>query len=138
MKSYTLKAKLELLGVISSYSRHRVSNDNAFSKAQFKTMKYRTGYPKDGFASIEEARKWGSNFVNWYNNEHYNSEIKFMKPNSRHNGDTKAIMANRIKVYEAARALNPSRFNKGLRNWTLFEKVALNSTDEVKEKLNII
>lgn len=54
MKSYTLKAKLEVLGVISSYSRPRVSNDNLFSEAHFKTMKYRQGYPKDGFATIEE------------------------------------------------------------------------------------
>lgn len=85
MKSYTLKAKLELLGVISSYSRTRVSNDNPFSEAQFKTMKYRAGYPKNGFASIEEASEWVSNFVDWYNNEYYHNGIKFMTPNSRHN-----------------------------------------------------
>ena len=138
MKSYTLKAKLEVLGVISSYSRPRVSNDNPFSEAQFKTMKYRPGYPKDGFASIEEAREWVSNFVDWYNNEHYHSGIKFMTPNSRHNGETEVIMNNRIKVYEAARALNSSRFNKGIRNWNHPEKVALNPTDEVKDKLKII
>ena len=100
MKSYTLKAKLKVLGVLSSYSIPRVSNDNPFSKAQFKTMKYRPGYPKDGFAIIEEAKEWVSNFVNWYNNEHYHSGIKFMTPNSRHNGETEVIMNNRIKVYE--------------------------------------
>jgi transposase InsO family protein len=137
MKSYTLKAKLEVLGIISSYSRPRVSNDNPFSEAQFKTMKYRPGYPKDGFASIEEAREWVSKFIHWYNNEHYHSGIKFTTPNSRHNGETESIMNNRKKVYETARALNPSRFNKGLRNWTPPEKVALNPTDEIKDKLNI-
>lgn len=62
MKSYTLKAKLEVLGVISSYSRPRVSNDNPYSEAHFKTMKYRPGYPKDGFASIDVAREWVSKF----------------------------------------------------------------------------
>lgn len=111
-KSYTLKAKLYVLGVTYSYSRPRVINDNPFSEAQFKTMKYRLGYPKDGFTSIEEAREWVSKFVNWYNNEHYHSRIKFMPPNSRHNGETKSIMNNRIKVYEAARVLNPAGFNK--------------------------
>ncbi|MCZ6913941.1 MAG: integrase core domain-containing protein [Rickettsia endosymbiont of Ixodes persulcatus] len=138
MKSYTLKTKLEVLGVISSYSRPRVSNDNPFSEAQFKTMKYRPGYLKDGFENIEKAREWVSNFVNWYNNEHYHSGIKFMTPNSRHNGETETIINNRIKVYKAARVLNPSRFNKGIRNWTPPKKVALNPTDEVKNKLNII
>ena len=57
MKSYTLKAKLEVLGVLSSYSRPRVSNDNPFSEAQFRTLKYRSNYPQDGFKSIDEARE---------------------------------------------------------------------------------
>ncbi|WP_341480439.1 integrase core domain-containing protein [Clostridium cibarium] len=123
---------------MSSYSRPRVSNDNPFSEAQFKTMKYRPGYPKDGFTSIEEAREWVSTFVNWYNNEHYHSGIKFMTPNSRHNGETEKILENRIKVYEAARKLNPARFNKDIRNWTPPEMVALNPTDEFKDNLKII
>lgn len=138
MKPYTLKAKLEVLGVISSYSRPRVSNDNPYSEAHFKTMKYRPGYPKDGFASIDAAREWVSNFVNCYNNEHYHSGIKFMTPNSRHNGETESIMNNRIKVYETARALNPTRFNKGIRNWTIPETVALNPTVEIKGKFRIV
>lgn len=133
MKSYTLKAKLENLGILSSYSRPRVSNDNAFSESHFKTMKYRTSYPNDGFSSIEEAREWVLNFVNWYNNEHYHSALKFMTPSSRHNGETDKIMANRKKVYEAARALNPLRFKKGIRNWNPDETVSLNPTNEVKE-----
>ena len=91
METYTLKAKLEVLWVISSYSRPRVSYDNPFSEAQFKTMKYRPGYPKDGFKTIEDAREWVSKFVDWYNNEHYHSGLKFMTPASRHNGDTEAI-----------------------------------------------
>ncbi|MBU3136762.1 hypothetical protein KPL39_10840 [Clostridium gasigenes] len=57
MKSYTIKAKLEGLGVLSSYSRPRVSNDNAFSESHFKTMKYRQSYRQDGFYSIEAAQK---------------------------------------------------------------------------------
>ena len=124
-----------MLGVLSSYSRPRVSNDNPYSEAHFKTMKYRAGYPQDGFKSLEEAREWVAKFVNWYNNEHYHSGLNYLTPNSRHNGDGEEIMKNRIKVYEAARALNPLRFKKGIRNWSVPDKVALNPTDEVKEKI---
>ena len=99
---------------------------------------YRPGYPKDGFASIDAAREWVSNFVNWYNNEHYHSGIKFMTPNSRHNGETESIMNNRIKFYESARAPNQTRFNKGIRNWTIPETVALNPTVEIKGKFRIV
>ncbi|MBU3089896.1 DDE-type integrase/transposase/recombinase [Clostridium gasigenes] len=137
MKSYTLKAKLEGLGVLSSYSRPRVSNDNAFPESHFRTMNYRPSYPQDGFYSIEEAREWVLSFVNWYNNEHYHSALKFMTPSSRHNGETKKIMSNRKKVYEAAQKLNPLKFQKGTRNWNPPEIVSLNPTDEdeVKEKI---
>lgn len=116
MKSHTLKSKLKFLGVLSSYSSPRVSNDNPFSETQFKTLKYRSGYPKDGCKSIDKAREWVSNFVNWYNNEHYHSGINFLTPNSRHNGDSDKIMANRMSVYEVARNLNPLRFNRCIRN----------------------
>jgi len=135
MKSYTLKAKLEVLGVLSSYSRPRVSNDNPFSEAQFRTLKYRSNYPQDGFKTIDEAREWVSKFVDWFNNKHYHSGLNFLTPNSRHNGEDNTIMAHRTKVYESARQLHPQRFNKGIRNWKSPEKVALNPTDEVKEIL---
>lgn len=61
-----------------------------------------------------------------------------MTPNSRHQGNTESIMNNRIKVYEAARDLNPYRFNRGIRNWKPPEKVALNPTDEIKDKLKTV
>lgn len=86
MKSYTLKAKLEELGVLSSYSRPRVSNDNPYSEAHFKTLKYRQGYPQDGFKTIDDAREWVYNFVDWYNNKHYHSGLNFLTPNSSHSG----------------------------------------------------
>lgn len=63
MKSHTLKSKLDFLGILSSYSRPRVSNDNPFSETQFKTLKYRPGYPQDGFKTIEAAREWVLEFV---------------------------------------------------------------------------
>lgn len=135
MKSYTLKSKLEGLGILSSYSRPRVSNDNPYSKAHFKTLKYRQGYPQDGFKTIDVAREWVYSFVEWYNNKHYHSGLNFLTPNSRHNGEAEEIMNNRIKVYEAARTLNPQRFKKGIRNFKVVEKVALNPTDEIKENI---
>jgi len=135
MKSYTLKAKLEVLGVLSSYSRPRVSNDNPFSEAQFRTLKYRSNYPQDGFKTIDDAREWVSIFVDWFNNEHYHSGLNFLTPNSRHNREDDKIMDHRIKVYESARRLYPQRFNKGIRNWKSPKKVALNPTDEIKEML---
>ena len=57
MKSYTLKAKLEVLGVLSSYSRPIVSDDNPFSEVQFRTLKYRYNYPQDDFKPIDEFNK---------------------------------------------------------------------------------
>ncbi len=86
MKSYTLKSKLEFLGVMTSYSRSRV---NPYSEAQFETLKYRPGYPQDGFKTIEDAREWVLNFVDWFNNKHYHSGLNFLTPNSRHAGQSK-------------------------------------------------
>ena len=135
MKSYTLKAKLEMLGVMSSYSRPRVSNDNPYSEALFRTFKYRPSYPQEGFKSIEDARMWVSGFVDWYNNKHYHSGLNFIKPSSRHNGEAEKIMENRKLVYNTAKQLHPQRFNRGIRKWNLPETVALNPTDEDKSKL---
>jgi len=73
MKSQTLKAKLEELGVMSSYSRPRVSNDNPFSEALFKTLKYRGDWPSSGFKNLDDARNWVQHFVDWYNHQHKHS-----------------------------------------------------------------
>ena len=121
---------------MTSYSRPRVSNDNPYSEAKFKTLKYRPGYPQDGFKTIEDAREWVLNFVDWFNNKHYHSGLNFLTPNSRHNGKSKEIMDKRKMVYQAAKNLNPHRFNKGIRNWEEPECVALNPTDEIKDKLS--
>lgn len=135
MKSYTLKERLEVLGVLSSYSRPRVSNDNPYSEAGFRTLKYRPGYPQDGFKTIENAREWVSSFVDWYNNKHYHSGINFLTPSSRHNGKDEEIMRKRKTLYETARRLNPQRFNRGIRKWEAPKAVALNPTDEIKESI---
>jgi putative transposase len=135
MKSATLLVTLERLGVAASYSRPRVSNDNPYSESTFRTLKYRPGYPYNGFSSIDEARDWVMRFVDWYNNHHHHSGIKFVTPNERHNGIAADIIANREIVYAAARQRNPMRWTRGLRNWRLPQLVALNPTKEVKMQL---
>jgi len=135
MKSYTLKAKLEELGIMSSFSRPRVSNDNPYSEALFRTCKYRPGYPQEGFKTIADAREWVLQFVNWYNNKHYHSGLNFVTPSSRHAGLSAKIMNKRIKVYEAAKKLNPQRFNRGIRKWELPKTVSLNPRKDVDKAL---
>ena len=138
MKAATFQATLEKLGVQSSFSRPRVSNDNPYLEALFKTMKYRPKYPFNGFKSLEEARKWVEKFVKWYNKIHLHSGINFVTPYQRHYGLDKKIMENRIKVYEKAKAKHPERWSKDIRNWELPEYVSLNpiAEEEVKDFLN--
>ena len=95
MKSYTLKAKLENLGIASSKSRPRVSNDNPYSESLFRTLKYCPSWPSEGFESLDTARHWVLKFVDWYNNKHRHSAIKFVTPNQRHNGMDKEILEKR-------------------------------------------
>lgn len=137
MKAATFQATLEKLGVQSSFSRPRVSNDNPYSEALFKTMKYRPKYPVKGFASLEEARKWVKKFVKWYNYIHLHSGINFVTPYQRHYGLDKKIMENRIKVYEKAKLKHPERWSKNIRNWSLPKYVSLNPISEEEAK-NII
>lgn len=126
MKSLTLKAKLEELHVIASYSRPRVSNDNPFSEAMFKTLKYCPQWPSKGFESIEAARDWVSQFMDWYNNKHCHSGIKFVSPAQRHEGSDHAILENRSNVYEAAFMKRPERWSGPRRNWSRQNEVTLN------------
>jgi transposase InsO family protein len=126
MKGATLLATLQELGIATSFSRPRVSDDNPFSEALFRTCKYRPDYPYKGFAALEDARAWVLKFVNWYNHDHKHSGLKFMTPHQRHTGQTDRVIGNRKTVYEAARAANPRRWSQGIRDWDLPEKVWLN------------
>lgn len=125
MKGATMLATLQRLGVTPSFSRPGVSNDNPFSESLFKTLKYRAGYPAN-FVSIEHAREWVSGFVDWYNNVHMHSGIKFVTPMQRHCGDDVAILERRKLTYQKARAKNPLRWGGNIRNWTRQEEVVLN------------
>lgn len=125
MKGATMLATLQRLGVMPSFSRPGVSNDNPFSESLFKTLKYRAGYP-EFFASLEHAQEWVTGFVDWYNNVHLHSGIKFVTPMQRHRGEDVAILEHRTLTYQKARAKNPSRWGGGIRNWTRQAEVVLN------------
>lgn len=126
MKGATMLATLERLGVVPSLSRPAVSNDNPYSESLFKTLKYRPSYPDSAFSGIDQARQWVGHFVRWYNIEHLHSAIRFVTPDSRHQGLDKAILAKRAAVYEKAKRLNPLRWSGQMRNWSPITEVFLN------------
>lgn len=130
MKAATFQATLEWLQVAPSFSRPRVSNDNAFSESLFHTFKYRPTYPVNGFADIEQARAFCLAFTRWYNQEHKHSGLKFISPVERHTRQDQAIMANRQAVYEQAKTRHPERWSGATRNWDLPDKVWLNPVRE--------
>ena len=132
MKGATLRARLETLGVTTSHSRPRVSNDNAFSEALFRTCKYRPGYPPEGFATLEQARHWVLAFVRWYNNEHRHSAIRYVTPSQRHDGREGASLAERDRLYRQARAHAPGRWPGATRNWDPVGPVWLNPEPELE------
>jgi putative transposase len=137
MKAATFLATLEKLGIQSSFSRPRVSNDNPYSEALFKTLKYMPKYPNNGFSSLEEARKWVSEFVKWYNNVHLHSGIKYVTPHQKHYGQDIKILEKRKKVYELAREKHPERWAKDIRDWDPIESVALNPVTTKKIESSI-
>lgn len=132
MKGGVMLATLQKLGVIPSFSRASVSNDNAYSEALFKTLKYCPEYPSKPFESINHAKAWVTKFVHWYNNIHHHSGIKFVTPNERHQGLDQKILSNRISVYKKARTLNPNRWSKQIRNWSVISSVGLNCSASKK------
>ncbi|RKJ41551.1 transposase, partial [Butyricicoccus sp. 1XD8-22] len=130
MKAATFQALLEKMGIQSSYSRPRVSNDNPFSEAMFRTLKYRPEYPSKGFEAVDPTRKWTSQFVYWYNEVHLHSGLNFVTPVQCHTGAHTAILEKRKVVYEQAKNKHPERWARTTRNWTPHKQVALNPMRE--------
>ncbi len=126
MKGATMVATLERLGVLASFSRPSVSNDNPFSESLFRTLKYRPEYPAQPFADLAAARAWVHAFVRWYNTTHLHSAIQFVTPADRHAGHDLALLTARHTVYERARARHPERWTGNTRNWEPITTVALN------------
>ena len=130
LKATTVLAMLRWLGIAPSYSRPRVSNDNAYVESLFRTAKYRPGFPAGGFADLEAARQWAMQFVDWYNTEHRHSGIRFVTPAQRHQGHDIAVLEKRHVLYQQARHQNPRRWSQHTRNWTPVQRVALNPERE--------
>lgn len=125
MKGATMLATLEKLGVVKSFSRPRVSDDNPYVESIFRTCKYRPGFP-GVFESLDAAQAWVVDFVAWYNTEHQHSAIRFVTPQDRHEGRDVAILAQRKALYERAKATHPERWTRDTRNWTPIHTVKLN------------
>jgi transposase InsO family protein len=126
LKATTVLAMLNWLGVKPSYSRPRVSDDNAYAESLFRTAKYRPEFPAKGFVDLEQARTWAADFVRWYNFDHRHSGIRYVSPAQRHAGDDHAILAARHDLYLKARERNPARWSGDTRNWTPIGAVTLN------------
>ncbi len=126
LKATTVLAMLHWLGVKTSYSRPRVSDDNAYAESLFRTAKYRPEFPAKGFVDLDAARAWAANFVRWYNVDHRHSGIRYVSPAQRHAGDDHAILAARHAVYIEARERNPARWSRHTRDWTPIGAVTLN------------
>lgn len=113
MSSKTVAQLLADLGVTKTHSRPHVSNDNPYSEAQFKTLKYRPDYPKT-FGSLEDARAWTRAFVAWYNDHHHHTGLGLLTPAVVHHGLAADVRNYRQAVLVAAEAAHPERFVRGV------------------------
>ena len=126
MRASTLIATLQWLGVVPSFSRPHVSDDNPYSESLFRTLKHTPAYPRLPFAGLTFAQRWMTCFVDWYNGEHRHSAIRYVTPDERHSGREQAILARRHELYLHARSLNPERWTRSTRNWAPVGTVLLN------------
>lgn len=135
MKGATMLATLQKLGVIPSFSRPSVSNDNPYSESLFKTLKYHPVYPDQPFDSIVAARQWVDRFSKWYNYSHRHSALKFVTPDQRHRGLDIEILEKRSLLYRRARTRNPERWTGKTRNWERAITVSLNPNRSNKKEV---
>jgi putative transposase len=126
LKATTVLAMLQWLGVKPSYSRPRVSDDNAYAESLFRTAKYRPEFPAKGFPSLDAARAWAAEFVHWYNVDHRHSGIRYVSPQQRHVGEDQAILAARHALYVQAKQRHPARWSGNTRDWSHIGVVTLN------------
>ena len=128
-------ATLQWLGIVPSFSRPHVCNDNPYSEALFRTLKHTPAYPRLPFASSDAACQWVARFVSWYNTEHRHSAIRYVTPDQRHTGADVAILTRRCQLYEHARRRTPERWSSKTRNWTPIDAVVLNP-ELTRDRLN--
>jgi transposase InsO family protein len=133
MKGATMLATMQNLGVMPSFSRPRVSNDNAHAETVFRTAKYCPLWPEKPFETLGAARAWVQRFVDWYNHEHRHSSLNYVTPAQRHRGEAGKLLSNRKAVYTAARERHPARWSGDIRDWSLAPVVWLNPERAEKE-----
>lgn len=129
MRANTMLTTLQWLGVVPSFSRPHVSDDNPYSEALFRTLKHTPAYPRLPFASLESAVRWVDRFVVWYNSEHRHSAIRYVTPDQRHYGQEQQILARRHELYQLARRSHPRRWTRATRDWNPVRQVLLNPSD---------
>jgi putative transposase len=112
MRSKPVAQLLADLGVTKTHSRPYTADDNPYSEAHFKTLKYRPDFP-ERFGSLQDARVWARPFFHWYNHEHYHTGLGLMTPAMVHHGQAVAVRDQRNQVLLAAYAARPERFVKG-------------------------
>lgn len=126
MRGSTMLATLQWLGVVPSFSRPHVSDDNPYSEALFRTLKHTPAHPHLPFADTVSAQQWVVRFVNWYNGEHRHSAIRYVTPDERHWGREHDILPRRHRLYQRARNAHPERWTGSTRNWAPVGAVLLN------------
>jgi putative transposase len=109
MKSKPVALLLSDLGITKTHSRPYTSDDNPFSESQFKTLKYRPGFP-ERFGALEDARSFCQAFFTWYNKDHRHTGISLLTPETVHYGQTQQVLENREKVLLTAYTEHPERF----------------------------
>ncbi len=134
MKGATMLATLQRLGVLPSFSRPSVSNDNPYSESLFKTLKYHPGFPEKPFENLHEARQWVAGFQHWDHEIHRHSALKFVTPGQRHRGEDIVILERRKALYEAAKAQRPERWSGTSRNWEPETVVYLNPNNSTQKE----
>jgi transposase InsO family protein len=137
MKGATMLSTLQKLGVMPSFSRPSVSNDNPYSESLFKTLKYHPGFPDKPFDCLESARVWVAGFQHWYNEVHRHSALRFVTPGQRHRGEDISILEERQRLYEAAQAKQPERWSGKIRNWKPVGTVYLNPGKPIKKEVEL-
>jgi putative transposase len=117
MRAATLESQLEELGILRSFSRPRVGNDNQCSESLFRTVKYRPDYQRRPFANTVVTCLGVASFVDWYIHHHRHSGFKFVTPQQRHSVKALEICIQRTLVYKQARQRHPRRWSRSIRYW---------------------
>lgn len=126
MKGSALYVTLRELGIVPSHSRPAVSDDNPYVESVFRTLKHRPALRVRPFESLEAARVWVRQVVDWYNTEHRHGRIRHVTPKQRHAGEDVELLKRRAALYEAAKARHPRRWSGKTRNWERVSAVHLN------------